>query len=750
MAKPSRSLPPTLLLVAACCALAVGCAPDAEGAHVPAARSFDGAAGADGFATGADAGGDVGARSDSGAGDDTRPADDTGGPADAGPSDASSPDVGTPDGGMSDAGTPDAGTPDAGTPDGGTSDAGTPDGETGADGVGVGAAGDAAAADGGPAPLGPPPTGPSVWAPTLVAQGHNDFGKQLECNDAARGPGDIVFVCTSLGGLMAVDTAQSGKLPAVATAAFSAGSSMAPKCHHVTARQLGGSWRVWVSWRGDNHQPTPTVTALTYTGGAAPALQESHHLAVNGHSFEGMAWQGGKLWVAAHGAGLDQVSDVSGQLAHAGTVSGLANAWDAAPLGAAHLAVADGGAGLKVVATNASAGAVVGAAAVSGMSTRLVVDTAGQRAYVAAGVGGLAVVSVANPTKPQLIHTLKPPSAVADVALSGTRAVLAAIDRVYVADVAHSGAPTLLGARRTPPKFNGAAYHRAVETVGDRVFSVEWAGVSTWKLASAPQAPALVTEARRVKLVANAGVATERDVVLRNVGNAWLWVSSATLTDAPQGLTVVDAPTAVAPGGSVALRLRYTGAGGDEGEATLNIHTDDPHQPVVTVAVDTVATPLSLAKSVMVQTPSGTPWSLSDAKGKVRLISYFSTFCPMAWTHYLHAHRLLRERIPNPDLVMVGALADPGLFNVPLPQDDSAMRAHFVASVEVAMPVGFDVGGGKKSLVPDASMGAPAPVPVDVLIGRDGRVLRVEPRYDPWGMASDIEAALAAPAPSAP
>ncbi|MCO4763389.1 MAG: hypothetical protein KC502_17865 [Myxococcales bacterium] len=641
-----------------------------------------------------------------------------------------------------------------GTVDGGTEDAPTAD-VNAADAQSSGDSGDSGdsvgtdtqdTADGDASGYGPPPLGPSVWNKSATQTAFNGFGGPPESNDIVIGPPNTALLCTSLKGLHAVDIGQPNQLLNVASSGFSQGSSFAPKCHRVTTALIDGQWRVWVTWRGDNHQPTPTVTELLYdTTGAQPVLSESSHVTMPGGSVEGLVWHANKLWVANHNKGLVTLKRKGGKLVKSGTVSGLKNAWDVAAMGA-HVAIADGTAGLAVVEAT-PAQTIVGKLGLGGLAMRVVTEPQANRAFIAAAEGGLFITDLTIPAQPQLLAQWSLPSPAVDVSLAGSRLFVAAIDHVYGVDVSVPAKPKLFGAFRNKAALNGASYHLAVATDGKQVLTAEWNGLSAWKMAPKAAAPALVVTTRKVVLSAPVGQTAYRDLTLHNAGNRWLTINSATVKTT--SFNVVQAAKTIAPGASAIVRVAFAPQAKGAVSDVLELNSDDPQQPLATIALTgLVASGGPKAPAIAVTVPGGTVWKSTDHAGKVRLISYFSTFCPMAWHTASTTHRSLNFTFPTSDFVLVAAAAAPKDVGAAiLPTDSPSQVKRYVDVLELPFTVGFDTGGGKMSLVPGTKLGAPAPVPVDVLIGRDGRVLRVEPRFDTGGLMSDIEAALAEPAP---
>jgi peroxiredoxin len=142
----------------------------------------------------------------------------------------------------------------------------------------------------------------------------------------------------------------------------------------------------------------------------------------------------------------------------------------------------------------------------------------------------------------------------------------------------------------------------------------------------------------------------------------------------------------------------------------------------------------SKAPDFSVDLLTGDTFRLSDHLGKeVIVIDFWTTFCQPcvgALQHLEHTYQAKKGQ----GLVILAVAMDP--------PDTAAQVAPFVRSHKLTFPVAHDIQSRVTDLYNKKSL-----APFQVLIGRDGRIIKLRESYQPGdevGMAADIDAALAA------
>ncbi len=471
-----------------------------------------------------------------------------------------------------------------------------------------------------------------------------------------------------------------------------------------------------------------------------PALQEE------GVSYEGIDHANGLVYAAIHEAGLAIYStDEAQNFTRIGTLTGLGNAYDVLVSGTTAY-VADAQQGVVVVdVSNPAAPVRLGSVSLGAQARDLALN--GTTLYVAAGAAGLAVVSVANPAAPTVLATVDTPGTASGVAFDSGRAYIATWNDTRVFDVANPSNPKLIAAvRNTLQQTYGEGGRRpditartfGVDASGDTVFVGNWWVPYSYHLDVDAVAPYLFLP----EMVNNIGFGTAavgetrtETLPLENHGTAPLTVLRAWTDNA--AFTVSPKQAVIAPGESLSLELTYTASTTDKETTILRILSDDPNQPVRDAYL--VGNQPGLGVGVALPTTTGDlleggTWSSEDHEGKVQLIAFFATFCPVCGTQTPDLEVQFWNRFgEDPDFAMVAL--DPNA------SDTIGGVQEYVEHMGLSFPVGLETSLTYKGI--QANYDGANPYPTDLIVDKNGIIRYVAVEYDPETMTSVVEALLA-------
>lgn len=479
---------------------------------------------------------------------------------------------------------------------------------------------------------------------------------------------------------------------------------------------------------------------LTVTPVQGPALQEE------GVSYEGVDSENGLVYVALHdhGLGIYQIED-DRSFTRIGTLTDLENAYDVIVHG--HTAyIADGVGGLVIAdVTTPAAPAVLGRYATEGLVRDLIVVDG--LAYLAAGSQGLVIVDVSDPADPSFVGSIDTPGTAAGVDVEGERAYIATWNDTRVFDVSDPSNPSFIaGIRNTLNQAYGTdggmrpditARTFTVAAKDDFVFVGNWWVPYSYQLHADNRAPYLFLPELDDNIgFGPAALGESRTAVLDvyNHGNEPLTVFDAWADN--EVFKVEPRQLAIAPGGSAQLTLTYTATSTDMEWGLLNLWSDDPTQPLRRAYLTGnqpglgVGVPLPETTANMLD---GSTWSSEDHAGKIRLIAYFATFCPVCGTE-----------MPDFTVQFWDAYRDLGVEIIAIdPDDDDTIDGvqAFADNMGLPFPIGLETSTTYDQI--QANYDGANPYPTDVIVDRDGIIRYIAVEYDPDSMKRVLDQLLA-------
>lgn len=471
-----------------------------------------------------------------------------------------------------------------------------------------------------------------------------------------------------------------------------------------------------------------------------PVLQEP------GISYEGVDVANHHIFVGLHENGLGVYDyDAAKGFTRVGSLGGFTNAWGVAARDK-HVFVADGIGGFATVdATDPAKPVELGRVAIGGQARGVVVD--GNFAYVAAGSAGVAVVDIADLASPKVVGRAEMPGTALRVAFSEGRIFVAAWNDVRVYDVTKPSAPTYVASVRIPRPFDYEDVDRELPTMrtfgvaarGQDVFIGAWENPYSYRLEPDRLAPNIrlpETAARLDFGKVAAGAAKTIQIPVTNQGTAPLtlvdnWISG-------EAFSVEPKQARIEPGETFSLEVTYVATAAEEEVGYLHIVSDDPAAPVRKAYLVGNAPGVTLGSPLPATTATlldGTTWTSEASAGKVLLLSYFATFCPVCANH-----------LPDVEERFWQSYRDKGLEIVALnPRETTDKIGDVQAYCEnlvVSFPLGIEEPASTYAAVTTNFVG-PNPFPVDVIVGKDGTVRYASHEYDPDAMTAVIEELLA-------
>jgi peroxiredoxin len=474
-----------------------------------------------------------------------------------------------------------------------------------------------------------------------------------------------------------------------------------------------------------------------------PVLREE------GIAYEGIAVANGNIFVGLHENGLGVYDyDATSGFTRVGTLAeGFTNAWGVAARGN-HVFIADGLGGFAIVdATDPAAPVEVGRVQTGGQARGVVVD--GDFAYVAAGSAGVAIVNISDPAAPAIAGRIDMPGTALRVAFSAPHLAVAAWNDARVYDVSTPATPRFVAAVRVPRHFNYADKDRELPT--HRIFGVAirdkdlfvgaWENPYSYRLAPERLAPNIRLPETTARLdFGKLAVGESRTVPFEvtNQGTAPLtlvenWIHG-------DAFSVTPKQARIQPNESVTLELTYKATSAELEVGYLNVVSDDPQAPVRKAYLTgnspglTIGDPLPATTGVMLD---ATSWSSTESQGKVLLLTYFGTFCPVCANH-----------LPDIEARYFQAYKDQGLEVValnPREADDPIEEVQaYIERIRVTYATGIEEPADTYSAI-TANFVGPNPFPVDVLVDKQGIVRYATHEYDPEAMTAMIEQLLAEP-----
>ena len=465
-----------------------------------------------------------------------------------------------------------------------------------------------------------------------------------------------------------------------------------------------------------------------------------------GISYETVAVANGNIFVGLHDNGLGVYNyDSTDGFTRIGTLGGFTNAWGVAARDN-HVFVADGVGGFATVdATDPAAPVELGRVAVGGQARGVVVN--GDFAYVAAGSAGVAVVDISDLSAPKVVGRAEMPGTALRLTYAEPHIFVAAWNDVRVYDVSTPATPRFVAAVRVPREFNYADKDRELPTHrifgvaarGQDVFIGAWEHPFAYRLEADRLAPNIRLPESSVRVDFGAVAVGDKHTIpfeVTNQGTAPLTLVDNSINGAAFSVTPKQAR--IQPGASATLELTYVATSTDEEVGYLNIVSDDPASPVRKAYLVgnspglTIGSPLPATTATLLD---GETWTSADSEGKVLLLTYFATFCPVCANHIPD----IEERFWLP-------YKDQGLDVVALNSRESTEQIGqvlaYIENLRVSMHVGIEEPADTYAKIV-ANFVGPNPFPVDVVVDKSGIVRYVTHEYDPEGMKTVIEQLLA-------
>ena len=396
------------------------------------------------------------------------------------------------------------------------------------------------------------------------------------------------------------------------------------RCQRIAFGPLtpDGARVVYIAHHGDSFKPDPffSVHTLDVQDGVTTVGKWSEP----GVIYEGMAWGGGFLFVAAHTAGVRvYTTDAQGLPTYLMTLGGFENAVKVA-LSGSHGYVADGLGGLKVFTFGGLLPPkVVQSLPADGRATDVVAHQG--RVYLALGASGVDVFDATDPGALVPVDHIDTLGSVQAVAADGDLLALAAWSHVAVHSVSSL---QRIGTEqvRSYPDFDQIL---GVQVSGNNIFVGEWDGLHILEYRPGVVGPDLWIENELLSF--DGDVASAQAVILRNLGALDLEISD--IQPGNDALYAVDkTAVTIPPGESAVVEVTYTPLDGINGHSEIQFLTNDPDAYQSPFELHLVAGSTSkldigdvLPASFGFLDPTG-GGQVDNLDGKVVVLAYFALF----------------------------------------------------------------------------------------------------------------------------
>jgi hypothetical protein len=332
----------------------------------------------------------------------------------------------------------------------------------------------------------------------------------------------------------------------------------------------------------------------------------------------GMAVHGDRLLVATHTGALHVLDWNDTEATILGTLEGLGNPWGVDVSGDIAY-VADNTLGIAVVdVSDPTAPVLLATVETAGPTQEVVVQD--DRLYAAVGSAGIEIFSLADPSSPSRLGGMDTAAAAVSVSVLGDVLWATNQEGVLAFDVSDPTSPLPLGAEPT------AEWAMHVEAVDGGAMVADWAILAEFSLLEGVYSPEASLDRSTLYFL---GEDTTESLTLTNRGGSTLALSGLEIDDARLSAQVLEAE--LEPGFSTTIQLTLDGEGTGL-EATLCLATNDPEQPVQTVALSSSSgdgTTLSIgqeAPDFTLDDLNGDPHRLSDQAGHPVVLVYFATW----------------------------------------------------------------------------------------------------------------------------
>ena len=456
----------------------------------------------------------------------------------------------------------------------------------------------------------------------------------------------------------------------------------------------------------------PSVTSSVSVGGSA----------------HGVATDGTTVWAAAGTDGVVTLTLSGSSLLADGTLGSIGDARGVA-LDDAGLWVAAGKGGVALL--DPSSGASLGTAATE--SGALGVRATSQGAVVLRGVKGWDLFTASSGSI-ELSSSHTTTGAVLDATERDGELVTAEVHAL----VRHSDA----GMRQQErPHFGAldAGWFRAVTTHDGELFAAIGDEVVAVDVKATTAAPDVMVDGTTVYMWGDAGERLESLVVIENLGDAPLVVGDIE-ADAPFEFEVQDGgdpvdgcPDAVEipAGGSLLFAVSYTPDNESLVSGEITLHTNDPDEPELVLTIDgNRGEPVvgSEAVDFDLLTIYGERFRLSDHLGKVVLVKMFNFGCKRCSEEFATVEHELMPGYSAADFVAVGVNTT----------HRTAFAGTVVDEAELSLPMALDLDSAafRHYRMPEKVF------PLNVVVGRDGKILHVDTEEGLASTETAIDAAM--------
>ena len=438
--------------------------------------------------------------------------------------------------------------------------------------------------------------------------------------------GDRVALCTGVRGLVVYEASSADSVLIEHAWRSDASSNAYPRCQHFA---IAGD-RAFVTNRGDEIQPEPFISVLDISDPSRVTTIQTYGRA-GSLSFEGIDVHADVLYAAFHedGLGVFQIAG-SGRITLVTTVTdGVVNAWQPhVDAGGGFLYLADAGGGVSIYdLADPLMPALVGKLETSGTVKELAF--AGGYAYAASGVAGVEVFDVRDPHAASPVRRIDTPGSALGVAVDGEHLVVADWNYAHLFRLTDPAAPTYVGHQRAHTSSgvpNDAGRILDATIRGNVIFLAEWETLQAHVLAPGRDAPDLLVPGM-VELPRTApGDRASTSMVVRNVGQRPLRVSSVTV-DPP--FTAELPVTTIAPQTQTLLSIAFAPSGTGAASSTMVIRSDDPDDPERRVSVRgnlAGLRPGDEVPNLQFNDLRGDSVDLASLRGSPVLLAYFATF----------------------------------------------------------------------------------------------------------------------------
>ncbi len=459
---------------------------------------------------------------------------------------------------------------------------------------------------------------------------------------------------------------------------------------------------------------------------------------------DGMAVRGDRLLLAAHAAGLASRSALPpfGALPLA-VAATLSDAWDVQPLGANHLAVADGAGGLVLAAVDSTWHVTpAGTLALPGLTSVLAV--VGDQVVVGSASGRVSLVDASVPTKPLLQWSLATPWPVYGVSAAQNLILAAGGPALWAFD------QTAPGQVLVQPTVRDAelSYYYAmdIDPVGFMLVTSEFAAVRTLSIdTTAPVGP----QPMLAKAIYSKPVALGDPIAMQlrvwSVGNQPVQITKISwIEDASQvgAGTQLMGSQKVAPFTSEVIALQATKTLKGITKHLLKVQFDPPGEQVVVVKETTLLHPGEALP----------PLQYLDATGKALNVNAYLAGKPGVVVVAAHACPVAFQALAAVAHDLAGVVASDAARVVAIDPWDKPTNIPETAALKTNFPVLFaplstadnhEYSALLQDILPQPTDNA-APMPLVYVVGPDGKIVDCRQGYEPKTVAMAL-ASLGAP-----